>query len=123
MQLLLVDDDPLAAHGLALAHSDEGFRIKIAHNGREVFGLVRLLEPALVILDVTLPDMDGVAVATLLRRHWIDLPIVFTTGHDEYEGLAPLLGPSTRLLQKPFELVALLALIRELTSREDARGV
>ena len=119
--LLLVDDQPVDAVGWILAV--EGFDVRQTSSGRETFGLVRLLKPAAVILDVALPDMDGISVARLLREHWPTLPIVFTTGHEEdYAGLqAALADGPTRLLQKPYKVDTLIATLRAMTTEAQTR--
>jgi len=113
--LLLVEDDEAVAEGLAMILSLEGFRVQTLTRGRPVLGLVSYMEPALVIMDVTLPDIDGVTVARELRRTSLTLPIILMTGHDVTR-IAENLGGEKRIymLQKPFDIPELVDLIRRI---------
>jgi DNA-binding response OmpR family regulator len=119
--LLLVEDDEAVAEGLALILSLEGFRVKTLTRGRPVFGLVSYSEPDLVIMDVTLPDIDGVTVARELRRNFLKLPIILMTGHDISRVAEHLRGEKAiHMLQKPFDMRDLVDLIgRILTPPHD----
>ena len=103
----------MVAEGLATLLSLEGFRVQVAHAGGPVLELVAHLSPDVVLLDVTLPDISGIAVAHELRRLWHSLPIIMMTGLDveqivnEFAGDRKLYG-----LQKPFFMSELLVAIR-----------
>jgi len=116
--LLLVEDDEAVAEGLALILSLEGFRVQTLTRGRPVHRIVSYREPELVIMDVTLPDIDGVTVARELRRNRLGLPIILMTGHD-VTPIAENLRDEKNiyLLQKPFDMRDLVALIRRILTR------
>ncbi|HUP47454.1 MAG TPA: response regulator [Thermoanaerobaculia bacterium] len=114
--LLIVDDDELVSAGVAMALEDSGFRVTIIDRGRPVPDLVAVAPPDAVLLDVSLPDINGVEVARALRSRWPDLPIVFTTGHDADAGVREMLAQNrTSMLQKPFAIQDLLTIIGEIT--------
>ena len=116
--LLLVDDDEAVAEGLAMILSLEGFRIQTVARGRPVPGLVNHMEPDVVIMDVTLPDIDGVTVARELRRTRLGLPIILMTGHDVARVAETLEGEKQiHMLQKPFDVRDLVDLIRRILAR------
>ena len=120
MNLLLVEDDEAASMGVTWALNAEGHRVKTLHTGRPVFGMIAHMHPDAIILDVSLPDLDGVTVAKLVRGTYPYIPIVFTTGHGtEYPGLAEGAAvPRTALLQKPYEIATLIQTIEDIRDAE-----
>lgn len=116
--VLLVEDDEAVAEGLELILSLEGFRVQTLTRGRPVPGIVSYSEPELVIMDVTLPDVDGVTVARELRRNRPGLPIILMTGHDVSRVAENLGGEKNiHMLQKPFDIRDLVDLIRRILTR------
>jgi len=112
MRLLLVEDDVHAADGLKLALDDHGFQVRVVHLGRETVGVLIHEETDVLILDLTLPDIDGAVVGEIVRRGWPDLPIVITSGHEQPERLATLMaGRRIAYLRKPYTIDALIEVI------------
>jgi DNA-binding response OmpR family regulator len=110
--VLLVEDNENNAAAVAWALSLEGFEVITVHRGLEVVPKIIDTRPDAVVLDISLPDLNGVAVATMIRAQWADLPIIFTTGHERYAGLdAALAMPKTSMLLKPYTIAALAAMI------------
>lgn len=69
-QILVVDDSPDAAECLALVLEQEGFRVATAHDGRSALARIDSDPPDAVLLDLGLPDLDGIVVAQRIRaRH------------------------------------------------------
>ena len=102
--VLLVEDDETVALGLGWFLEDAGYAVVLQHTGREAFGLVRHTRPHAVIIDVSLPDADGLMIAHLVRDNWPDLPIVVTSGYDRSDEAVRLLARgAAAYLQKPFE--------------------
>ncbi len=115
--VLLVEDDRAVAEGIAWVLRADGFRVETLNTGSEVLGVVAELEPEVVILDVSLPDIDGVKVGTLLRQTRAHLPIIFTTGFDATGVLENFANDGrTFVLQKPFDVSELVELIRWIRS-------
>ncbi|MEO5342731.1 MAG: response regulator [Gammaproteobacteria bacterium SHHR-1] len=81
-ELLIADDDPillgLVAEGLTLA----GYRVRQASCGKAALGLCREQAPDLAILDIGMPDLNGIELAEILRRE-TQVPVLFLTGHGE----------------------------------------
>lgn len=103
----------MVAEGLATVLSLEDFRVHVAHAGGPVPGLVLDLHPDIVLIDVTLPDISGIAVARELRRLSSSLPIILMTGLDVEQIMNEFIGdPKTYGLQKPFFTADLLAAMR-----------
>lgn len=108
-KILLVEDNATLAEGVRWILHTEGCDVTVVHSGREVIGMIGYIRPEAVVLDVSLPDVDGITVGDAIRRAWPQLPIIFTTGHGDYPGLRnALLSPHTAMLQKPYEIQALI---------------
>ncbi|HTE83117.1 MAG TPA: response regulator transcription factor [Dehalococcoidia bacterium] len=110
--ILVVDDDLRTRQAIQWALEDEGFVVDTAADGRQ--GLERAAKscPALVVLDMMLPIVDGAAVADGLRAiHGKPPPIVLVTADDRPEEKARRVG-AYAYLRKPFDLDDLIATVR-----------
>jgi len=118
MQILLVEDDVLLADGLRTALRREGFTVNVVATGAAALSTFRADKPELVILDLGLPDMDGLKVLEKLRAGDKQLPVLVLTARDtigdKVSGLD--LGADDYLV-KPFEMPELLARLRVLERR------
>ena len=116
-RLLLVDDDPrvLAAVGRRLGF--EGFNVVLASSGAEALDRAAASPPDLVILDVMLPEMDGLEIAQRLRQGSA-VPILMLTARDAVaDRVAGLRSGADDYLVKPFAFEELLARIEALLRR------
>ncbi|HWS72826.1 MAG TPA: response regulator [Thermoanaerobaculia bacterium] len=117
-RLLLVEDNVVAAAAIQLALVDQGFDTEVVNLGRQAIG--RLIQSRFdaVVIDLTLPDLDGGALAEMIRYDWPDLPMILMSGYDRPARLAPFLeNRLTAFLQKPFEITALVSEIELRLSR------
>ena len=85
--ILLVEDDKLIQTIEALLITEQGFEVDIAMNGREALQKVHTNHYRLVLMDIGLPDQDGLTLTRQLRRHYssLQLPIVALTAHNSQE--------------------------------------
>jgi len=105
-----VDDDANVRGTIAAVLSIGDFVVVEADGGRQALNLVdRGLDPDLMVLDFSMPGMDGVEVAAAMRRKLPDLPIVFVTGYGEGDAL----NGERRVLIKPFRATTLMKLLHE----------
>ena len=83
--ILVVDDTALAREAVALLLQHEGYRTIAAANGKEAWAVMYHDRPDLVLLDLMMPEMDGITFLTMVRRSalWHDLPVVVLTGADD----------------------------------------
>ena len=120
--ILVVDDDNSVRATIARALTALGYSVREAPDGRSALEAVREEELTLVILDYIMPGMDGAEVAREIGALDPDLPIVFSTGHAALRTLRAAAGEDVQILEKPFTLDELDALVRErLTERRRAR--
>ena len=112
IHVLVIDDEPQILRALKTILSAKGFRISTANRGEEGLVLATALEPDLIILDLSLPDMDGVEVTRRLRE-WSKIPIIILSVRDsERDKVLALDKGADDYLTKPFGIEELLARIR-----------
>lgn len=110
-RILVVEDNPELNEALCDFFRDEGFEVTPAVDGRQAITRARQEDPDVIVLDVILPDINGVAVLDRLGQEGVDAPVIL-------ESCLPI--PShTRanaFLTKPFDLERLLGLVSRLVS-------
>ena len=110
--ILVIDDEPQIQRALRTILTEKNFRVTTASRGEEGLTLAATHEPDLVILDLGLPDMDGVEVCTRLRE-WTQCPIIVLSVRDsERDKVAALDQGADDYLTKPFGIEELLARVR-----------
>jgi two-component system, OmpR family, KDP operon response regulator KdpE len=110
--ILVIDDELQIQRALRTILTEKGFRVTTAGHGEEGLTFAATDEPELVILDLGLPDMDGVEVCTLLRE-WTQCPIIVLSVRDsERDKVAALDRGADDYLTKPFGIEELLARVR-----------
>jgi two-component system response regulator MprA len=116
--VLVVDDDGPIRRMLERTLSAEGFEVTGAGNGGEALAAMERSIPDLVILDVAMPGLDGLAVCRRLRAKGLGLPILLLTARDAVaDRVLGLDSGADDYLVKPFAPEELLARIRALTRR------
>src|SRR3954470_20300434 len=117
--VLVVDDDPDILQTLALCLSSEGYRVLMASNGREALHVLDRESPAVILLDLMMPVMDGWQfVQELETRGRRDVPLLILSADRAVQGHAQKLKANGHLA-KPFDLDELLGKVAHLagTSR------
>jgi DNA-binding response OmpR family regulator len=121
MQILLVEDDILLADGLRTALKREGFAVNHVATGKDAISTLATDKPEIVILDLGLPDMDGLTVLKRLRNGEHGSQVLILTARDAIEDkVAGLDLGADDYLVKPFEMPELLARLRALERRTGA---
>jgi two-component system OmpR family response regulator len=116
--ILVVEDEEPIRELVATALRFTGFQVETATTGGEALSLARNVHPALVVLDVNLPDLDGFALCRKLRAGGDDVPVVFLTARDDPADLrAGFTGGGDDYLTKPFSLEELLLRIEAVLRR------
>jgi two-component system, OmpR family, response regulator len=117
-RVLVVDDEPNITELVSIGLRYEGFDVSSAHDGRGALRAVRELKPELVILDVTMPDIDGLEVVRRMRAENIWMPVIFLTARDAVEDkIAGLTVGGDDYIAKPFSLDELVARVRAIVRR------
>lgn len=110
--ILLIDDEPQILRALKTILTANHFQIITAVNGEQGLALAAVQPPDIIILDLTLPDMDGIAVCEQIRE-WSRVPIIVLSVRDnEKDKVAALDKGADDYLTKPFGIDELLARIR-----------
>ena len=85
MRVLIVDDDPLFRLGVAAALADDDqleFILSEAGDGEAALALIASEDPAVILLDLNMPRLDGLAVARLVKERWPNVRVIVLTGSD-----------------------------------------
>jgi DNA-binding response OmpR family regulator len=111
--IVVVEDDEAIGRALVGTLNAQGFATEWAHDGRSAIALVEAERPGLVLLDLGLPDLDGIEVCRRLRAIDPVLRIVILTArHDEVDVVLGLDAGADDYVTKPFRLAELLARVR-----------
>lgn len=117
-RILLADDDRAIRQALARALDLEGYDVIEAHDGAQALSAVAAQQPDVAILDVMMPNVDGLTVCRVLRAERNRLPVLMLTARTETsDRVAGLDAGADDYLAKPFELDELLARLRALLRR------
>jgi two-component system response regulator MprA len=118
VRILVVEDDAAVRDSLARTLRFEGHQVDTAQDGVEALDAVRTAEPDAMILDVSMPRLDGLQTCRLLRADGVVLPILMLTARDSVgDRVAGLDAGADDYLVKPFALQELLARLRALLRR------
>jgi DNA-binding response OmpR family regulator len=116
--VLVVDDEDGLRQALERALRLEGFAVETAAGGHAALDAVARRPPAVIVLDVTMPDLDGVTVVKRLRAAGIDTPVCILSARDEIDDrVAGLQAGADDYLVKPFAIAELTARLRALLRR------
>ena len=117
-RVLVVDDEQYIRDLVGTALRYEGFEVTEADTGRAALNAVGTARPDLVVLDVMLPDLDGLEVTRRLRSEGVRVPVVFLTARDATEDkVVGLTVGGDDYLTKPFSLEELVARVRAVLRR------
>jgi DNA-binding response OmpR family regulator len=122
-QVLVVDDDPAVRTSLERALRLEGVHVHTAPGGRAALEHVAGRPVDVMVLDVSMPDVDGIEVTRRLRSDGHDLPILLLSARSEVEDrVAGLQAGADDYLVKPFAVAELMARLDALLRRQARRG-
>ncbi len=124
MRLLVVEDDVGACRFLRQGLAEEGHDVAVAPNGEAGLKLGLEREFDVILLDIMLPKLDGLAVARRLREEGVDTPILMLTARDSTgDAVRGLDAGGDDYLTKPFDFEELLARVRALARRGTGAGL
>jgi two-component system, chemotaxis family, chemotaxis protein CheY len=115
--ILVVDDEDQIRLLVSQTLERAGYHVTEARDGKEALRLYRLAPADLIIMDILMPDQDGLETTVALRQEFPDVKIIVMTGGSDMIGILNYLDVATmlgahRTLQKPFEMKTLLETIQ-----------
>ena len=117
MKICVVDDEDLLVKGIRFNLKNEGYEVVTGSNGLEAVDLARNEKPDLMVLDVMMPEMDGLTACTKIRE-FSQVPIILLTAKtDDMDKLMGFDVGADDYLTKPFNILELKARIRALLRR------
>ncbi len=117
MKILVVDDEDLLVKGIRFNLQNEGYEVITGSNGVQAVSLAQTQAPDLIVLDVMMPEMDGLTACSKIRG-FSDVPIILLTAKaDDMDKLIGFDNGADDYLTKPFNILELKARIRALLRR------
>ena len=121
LRVLVVDDEVNIAELVSMALRYEGWETALAHTGRSAVDRAKEVRPDAVVLDIMLPDFDGLEVMRRVRADQPDVPVLFLTARDSVEDrVSGLTAGGDDYVTKPFSLEEVVARLRGLMRRAGA---
>lgn len=122
MRVLIVEDQANVSNYIKRALEEQGYAVDAARTGREALDWTAVVDFDLIVLDVMLPEMDGITVCRRLRQQGNQASILMLTARDTVDDrVMGLDAGADDYLVKPFELKELLARLRALARRHTTR--
>lgn len=121
--LYIVDDDNSVRRSIGFMLKTSGYKVEPFVSGAEFLKEVRHLEPGCVLLDIRMPEIDGLEVQAELAERGIAHPVIVMTGHGDVDlAVQAMKAGAVDFIEKPFEKAALLEATREAFRRLDMSG-
>lgn len=122
IRALVVDDERSLADLIGMALRYEGWETRIAENGIDALTAAREFEPDVIVLDIMMPDLDGMGVLQRLRERGDGVPVLFLTARDALQDrIAGLSEGGDDYVTKPFSLEEVVARVQALVRRSSGR--
>jgi two-component system KDP operon response regulator KdpE len=118
-KILVVDDDPRILAFVSSHLKSEGYSVEVAGNGEEALEKAALVQPSVIVLDLTMPVMDGLTSLGRLREWFKGPVIILSARHEEQEKVRALDLGADDYLTKPFGMPELLARVRAAVRRSE----
>jgi len=123
MRVLLVEDDVMIAQGLQTGLRQGGFAVDLMRSARSAAAALQTSVFDVVLLDLGLPDRDGIDVLRELRKRGDSTPVIILTARDEIQHrIAGLDAGADDYIVKPFDLDEVMARMRSVLRRASGRG-
>jgi len=123
-RVLIVEDEIDVAAGLAILLEMEEMEVRIVELGSEAAAAIEEFRPDILLLDVGLPDIDGVELGRCISERWPSLPILFSTGHADPAAVETAKFPGVvGVLLKPYSGEMLLVELARLASLSAALSI
>ena len=121
MKILVVDDEELLVKGIRFNLQNDGYDVIVGSNGLDAISAVKNENPNLIVLDVMMPEMDGLTACQKIRE-FSDVPIILLTAKaDDIDKLMGFENGADDYLTKPFNILELKARIRAMLRRSGSK--
>jgi len=117
IDVLVVDDDPIARELLSLSLQEAGYQVRVARNGLEALSMIRTTPCRVVLTDFQMPGMNGLQLFERLRAGWPQTRIVFMSAGPTDMAEAVLARGAHAWIKKPFRDHVLLETVRAAIQR------
>ncbi|MBI5408954.1 MAG: sigma-54-dependent Fis family transcriptional regulator [Nitrospirae bacterium] len=122
-KVLVIDDEAIVRTSCERALTPEGYEVKAVSSGKEGVELLQKESFALVLLDLKMPDMDGIEVLNKINETWPDTKVVMITGYSTVETAVQALRLGAyNFIEKPFTPDTLLAAVTEVFEKTNQGG-
>lgn len=113
--ILIVDDEPNILLSLEFLFKKEGYKVFIARDGEEALGIIEEKVPALIILDIMMPKVDGYEVCKHVKSAYPDMKVIFLTAKSKQQDVQKGLNLGADMyLTKPFSTKDLVTKVKTL---------
>lgn len=117
-KIYLIDDEEAIRHSASFMLRHAGYTVETYSNGPDFLSTLKSDDLGCVLLDVRMPEMDGLTVLSHIREITATLPVIILTGHgDVSTAVAAMKNGATDFLEKPFEKAAILKSIEDAIAR------
>jgi DNA-binding NtrC family response regulator len=113
-KILVIDDELIIRVSCERTLASEGYDVRLASNGREGIDILSKEPFSLILLDLKMPDMDGVDVLKTIKEKWPDLKVVIVTGYSTVQTAVQTLKLGAHnFIEKPFTPDTLLSAVKD----------
>jgi DNA-binding NtrC family response regulator len=114
-RVLVIDDESIVRVSCQRILIPEGYEVQLASSGMEGLAYLQREPFDLVLLDLKMPDMDGVEVLQEIKEKWPDIPIIIITGYNTIQAAEQMIGlGASSFIEKPFKPDTLLSAVKKL---------
>jgi len=119
--VVVVDDDPAVTNSLKFSLEIEGYKVRTYHSGRELLAADSLPPSGCLVIDFSMPEMDGLELVHHLRHHHCSLPAILVTSHPNAALRQRANAAGVNLVEKPLLSNALVEAINDALTHQNAR--
>jgi DNA-binding response OmpR family regulator len=114
-KILILDDDKDILEILTLILTESGYKILSLSNGKKIFDEIKNFEPDLILMDVMLGDMDGLAICKAIKSksQYKDLPVILISATHDMDEFLDQPGAPNDYMEKPFDIDLLLSKVQK----------
>lgn len=119
-KVLVIDDEAIVRISSERTLTPEGYEVRLASSGREGIEILEKESFGLILLDLKMPDMDGIAVLKVIMERWPETKVIIVTGYSTVETAVQALRLGAyNHIEKPFIPDALIAAVKEAFENKD----